>query len=64
MGVCLHLQVLDATGMGGNDDRELAVGRIQISTCCVQGDLCALGGFNGELVVKNLGCNGPGAVQR
>ncbi|KAK9793719.1 hypothetical protein WJX73_009911 [Symbiochloris irregularis] len=49
-------KVLDASGLSppATEDRLTAAGRMQISTCCVQGPMCALGGFSGELVVRNL----------
>ena len=53
------MQVLDATGSSTP-----GIGRIHISTCCVKDDLCALGGFNGEVVVKDMRRTDSSAVQR
>ncbi|KAG2485962.1 hypothetical protein HYH03_015405 [Edaphochlamys debaryana] len=39
---------------GGSSSRVPGLGRVQVSTLCVAGDLVAAGGFMGELVVKRL----------
>lgn len=58
------MQVIDATGLCRDGDKSLHIGRVHISTCCVRDDICVLGGFSGELVVRSLGRTGHEAVQR
>ncbi|GFR47576.1 hypothetical protein Agub_g9304, partial [Astrephomene gubernaculifera] len=41
-------------GAGGGGGRLQALGRVQVSTMCVSGDLLAAGGFMGEMVVRRL----------
>ncbi|KAG2453208.1 hypothetical protein HYH02_002531 [Chlamydomonas schloesseri] len=45
---------------GAASTRVPGLGRVQVSTLCVAGDLVAAGGFMGELVVKRLGGGGAG----
>ncbi|KXZ54216.1 hypothetical protein GPECTOR_5g308 [Gonium pectorale] len=43
-----------AGGRAGASSRLMGLGRVQVSTMCVAGDLVAAGGFVGELVVRRL----------
>ena len=65
VGAAAHVQVLDATGLHreGPNNKLVGIERVQISTCTVNGHLAALGGFNGEVVVRNLSRTDPGSVQ-
>ncbi|EFJ44213.1 hypothetical protein VOLCADRAFT_65194 [Volvox carteri f. nagariensis] len=49
---------------GDDISRIRSLGRVQVSTLCVSGDLVAAGGFTGELVVKRLRTKEPFAVHR
>ena len=55
------MQVLDLSGRGETSKRPHP-GSVMISTACVAEGLVCCGGFNGELVVANLGQ--PGHVAR
>ena len=55
-----HLvQVLDLTGCSSPQAASSALSPVQISTACVAHDVVAVGGFNGELVVKSLAVERP-----
>lgn len=51
------VQVLDLTGSVCSE--ECSLNPVQISTTCVAHDIVAVGGFNGELVVKSLAVERP-----
>ena len=56
-GVVL-MQVLDLTGVAA-PSADSSLSPVQISTTCVAHDIVAVGGFNGELVVKSLAIERP-----
>lgn len=56
--VLMLVQVLDLTGVAA-PSADSSLSPVQISTTCVARDIVAVGGFNGELVVKSLAVERP-----
>lgn len=54
----LGLQVMDLSG-GSRRSFAPGLGRVVVSTLCVQDNLIAAGGFNGDLVIRNTSQQEP-----
>lgn len=54
----MGLQVMDLSG-GSRRSFAPGLGRVVVSTLCVQDNLIAAGGFNGDLVIRNTSQQEP-----
>ena len=58
LNIKLYVQVMDLSG-GPRRSFAPGLGRVVVSTLCVQDNLIAAGGFNGDLVIRNTSQQEP-----